>query len=124
MRSILAFIIILILSGSNIIPAVLNKSYAEEENFIYNDHGKRDPLWPLVSSSGSTMTYDTDFLITELNLEGIMVGSGGHNLAIINGRVLSKNENIGQFVIKSISSDTVILQKDTETFELKLKKEE
>ena len=125
MRSILAFIIILIFIGIGGIPSRVYKSYAEEENFIYNDHGKRDPLWPLVSSSGSTLTYDTDFLITELNLEGIMVAAaGGRNLAIINGRVLSENESVGQFIIKSISSDTVILQKDTETFELKLKKEE
>lgn len=96
----------------------------EAQEFLYEDHGKRDPLWPLVSSTGSLLSYDTDFLITDLNLEGIMVGSAGRNIAIINGKVLEENQSIGQFLIKSIGSDTVILEKEAQTFELKLKKEE
>ena len=119
------FILTILLSILSVPILSISEDTSQTGQFVYNDHGKRDPLWPLVSSSGGTMTYDTDFLVTELNLEGIMVATGSEgNLAIINGRVLKEHENIGQFIIQKISSDTVILQKDTETFELKLKKEE
>ena len=100
-----------------------NEKSAQEE-FVYNDHGVRDPFWPLVSNGGAILTYDKDLLISELTLEGIMVGADGKNLAIINGRILQKNDEVGEFIISEIQSDGVILMKNQEKFELRLKKEE
>ena len=97
---------------------------AQEQSFVYNDHGKRDPFWPLVTAEGSVLSYDTDFLISELHLEGVVIGAGGKNAAIINGKIVQVNDNLGEFVVTEISSGSVVLIKDGERFELMLKKEE
>ncbi len=95
--------------------------YAEDVEFEYNDHAKRDPLWPLVGVNGSIMNYDTDFLITDLALEGIITGADGQNLAILNGRIVGKNGRIGQFDVFEVNVDSVILKNKQEKFKLELK---
>ena len=92
--------------------------------FVYDDGGRRDPFWPLVNSNGAILNYESEFLITDLALEGIMAGTDGGNMAIINGRVLRANDSIGQFVVGDIAEDSIILRKGKQKFELKLKKGE
>jgi len=96
----------------------------EAEPFVYNAQGRRDPFWPLVTPSGAIITHEQDLTITDLILEGILTESETHNIAIINGRILNKEDTIGCFVIKEITPDTVILQKGKQIFTLKLKKED
>jgi len=96
----------------------------EDRSFEYNDEGRRDPFWPLVSSSGVILNYDSEFLITDLALEGIMAGEDGENYAIINGRILKVSDAIGQFIVEAIDDDRIVLKKGRQKFELKLKKEE
>lgn len=93
----------------------------ENESPLYDDHGKRDPFWPLVTSGGGIMSYETDFLISDLNLEGVVVGQGQENLAMINGRIVKENDTLGQFVVLRIEADNVTLLKDQQKFELRLK---
>ena len=105
--------------------AMSNSAVADEKNpFVYDDHGRRDPLWKLVTPEGAIQNYETDFLITDLALEGIMAGTDGENFAIINGRVLKKNDTIGQFVVEQIGDDMIVLKEGRKKYELKLKKEE
>ena len=92
--------------------------------FVYEDHGKRDPFWPLVSSAGNIVNYETDFQVTDLKLEGIISAGEGQNLAIINGRIVQTNDLLGLFTVIGIGNDSVTLGKDQQTFELRLKKEE
>lgn len=94
--------------------------WSDEKVFVYDDHGRRDPFWSLVNPGGTIVTYETDFVITDLTLEGISVGASGDNIAIINGRVVKTNDTIGQFVVSKINKDSVILTKGQEKFELKL----
>ena len=103
--------------------AGLNAS-AQDTPFEYNDHGKRDPLWPLVSSEGTILNFETEFLITDLALEGIMAGANGENFAIVNGLVLKKGDSIGQFTVERIGDDLIVLKQGRKKFELKLTKEE
>ena len=103
------------------IPLEINAQ--EAEGFIYNDHDRRDPFWPLVTSTGSINTYETDFLLSDLILEGIMADKG-NNVAIINGRILKTNDRIGQFVVVTVRDSSVILVNGDQQFELKLKKGE
>ena len=100
-------------------------AFAQEQGpFVYDDGGRRDPLWPLVNSNGVILNYESEFLITDLALEGIMAGAQGENLAIINGRILRTTDAIGQFVVESIAENSIILKKGKQKFELKLKKGE
>lgn len=96
----------------------------EDEPFQYDDHSRRDPFWTLVTPGGVILNYETDFLITDLALEGIMAGEDGQNFAIINGRVLETNDTIGQFTVEEIGDNRIVLKKGKQKFELKLKKEE
>ncbi len=115
-------IVVLILMPFN--GAVAQEQEASEESFVYDDRGRRDPLWRLVSPSGAILNYETDFLITDLSLEGIMAGKDGKNYAIINGRILKTADVIGKFTVENIGDNKIVLKKGKRKFELKLKKEE
>ncbi len=110
--------IILMLLG--IVPL----GWAEEPPFVYQDHGKRDPFWKLVTPSGAVMNYDTDISISDMLLEGIIAGPEGSNLAIVNNTIVKPNDRIGPFIIEKIENDKVFLRNGDENFVLKLQKEE
>ncbi len=94
-----------------------------KDGFVYDDHGKRDPFWSLVSSAGSITTYDSDYRISDLQLEGIMTGNDG-NLVVINGKIFKIKDMVGEYSVEQITASSVILKKGTQIFELQLKKEE
>lgn len=116
----LSLVLVLMVFGT----AVAQEEQQSEKPFVYDDNGRRDPLWPLVNSNGAILNYESEFLITDLTLEGIMAGTDGENMAIINGRVLKANDAIGQFIVGRIAEDSIILKKGKQKFELKLKKGE
>ena len=92
--------------------------------FVYDDHGKRDPMWYLVSTGGVVMDYSSEIVLSDLFLEGIMTSPDGKNVALLNGRIVRLNEKIGQFTIVDIRKDSIVLTDGQQRFELKLKKEE
>ena len=102
----------------------LSERQSQKQDFVYEDHGKRDPFWSLVSPTGAIINYDNDILISDMTLEGIIAGSDGKNLAIINNIIVKANDKIGLFVVEEIQSDKVLLRKEQERFVLKIKKEE
>src|SRR5262245_38306143 len=89
---------------------------AEEGAFVYDDHGNRDPFWPLVGDNGSIISYETEFTITDLVLEGIMAGTGGQHVAIINGRIVNTGDQLGNFTILELHTEAVIIKKDNLKF--------
>ena len=98
---------------------------AEGQSFVYDDKGSRDPLWPLVGSAGNVITYDTsDYIISDLVLEGIMSGGSQAGIAMINGKIVGVNDKIGQYVVVQIEKEMVLLKKGDQTYTLRLKKEE
>ena len=97
---------------------------AQPKPFVYDDHGKRDPMWYLVNTGGVVMDYSSEIVLSDLFLEGIMTSPDGKNVAILNGRLLRLNEKIGQFTIVEIGKDSIVLMDGQQRFELKLKKEE
>lgn len=107
-------ILVVLLSFSNLVYA--------QEAFVYDDHGKRDPFVPLVSSSGMVVTYDEDLSLNDLILEGIVADSSGNNAAIVNGKVVKAHDQIGPYTVDVIGTDHVEFLKGTQRFTLKLKK--
>ncbi len=97
---------------------------AQDEEFRYDDHGRRDPFWRLVTGTGAIVSYEQDIISSDLVLEGIMTGEGGQNIAIINGMIVGPLDRIGMFVVQDIQPDAVILRKGLENVTLKIKKEE
>ena len=109
-----------------IAPLVLILFFADslyaQENFVYDDHGKRDPFVPLVSSSGMVITYDENLSLNDLVLEGIASDASGNNAAIVNDKVVKIHDTIGPYVVDAIGPDYVEFLKGGEKFVLKLKK--
>jgi len=95
---------------------------ADRKDFTYDDHGKRDPFWPLVSPAGTFISYESDLTISDMILEGISSDATGSYIAIINGTVVRTNDKIGLFKVAQITSDQVILVQDKEKFILNLTK--
>ena len=89
---------------------------------MYDDHGKRDPFVPLVSSAGMVVTYDEDLAVNDLILEGIAADATGNNAAIVNGKFVKVHDQIGPYVVETITVDHVEFLKGNERFILKLKK--
>lgn len=99
-------------------------AWAGQDAFVYDDHGKRDPIWPLVSSAGNIINYDKEFQASDLKIEGILVGVNGQNLAIINGQIIKKGDLLGSLVVTGIGKNIVTFKQGEKEFELKLNKEE
>ena len=89
---------------------------------MYNDHGKRDPFMPLVSSDGIVVAYDQDLSVNDLTLEGIVADVSGRNVAIVNGKIVKAHDQIGSYVVETIAFDHVEFLKGTERFILKIKR--
>ena len=96
--------------------------YAQQDNFTYDNHGKRDPFGPLVSSTGALLAYDAELTVSDMNLEGVLADPQGHNMAIINGKVVKSADQMGPWQVGAIGADNVDLIKDGEKINLKLKK--
>ena len=97
---------------------------APDSNFVYDDHGKRDPLWTLLGHRGAIVNYDNDIQAIDMVLEGIMAEPTGDSVAIINVSILKVGDKVGFFIVKEIQNNAVVMQKGQEIFTLKLKKEE
>ncbi|NLE65342.1 MAG: hypothetical protein GX606_05455 [Elusimicrobia bacterium] len=94
-----------------------------QEPCVYDPHGQRDPFWPLVSDSGAIINYEVNFSASEMALEGIMSG-GEQGVAIINGEVMTPGQMLGAYQVDRIFSDSVVLIRDGQETELRLKKED
>ncbi len=94
----------------------------QNKNFVYDAKEKRDPFWPLVTSSGTILSYDEDLNYEDLIVEGIVYDSAGNSLAIINGKIFKTGSKITGYLISQIEENRVILIKDNKEFILNLRK--
>jgi len=120
------FLLIIVLSLL-VIPGDLKaeeKKSSSGDVFTYDDKGKRNPFWELLDDSGNIINYGGDIMVSDMQLEGIMLGANGNNVAIINGNVVQKDDMIGDFLVFDIQPNAVVLIKDDKRFELRIKKEE
>ncbi len=118
------FMMICIVFIGNHCAAAKAQEPAGPAGFVYQDQNKRDPFWRLVTPEGTIVTYDTDLMISDMILEGVIYDPEERSMAIINGKVMSKDQKIGLFTVKEIHQDHVLLSKGQEDFILRMKKEE
>jgi hypothetical protein len=86
---------------------------AEEETFIYDSMGRRDPFIPLLDKDSPTQLRTVFIppvleLPVEIKIKGIL-WSGREFFAIVNGEVRKKGDSIDGIRIKAIEEDRVIL---------------
>lgn len=97
-------------------------SFAEKK-FVYDSKGKRDPFIPLVTSEGNIVEIEPEEEIPGINLEGIIYDPNGESYAIVNKMVVKTQDTIGDYKVFKIESERILLLKDKEIIELRLKKE-
>ena len=94
----------------------------DNKTFVYNEHGKHDPFGPLVSLSGTIISYDSDITATDMNLEGVVIDAKGNNLAIMNGRIIKIGDQVGVYTVEAISNDHADMINGQERLTVKIKR--
>lgn len=80
------------------------------DSFSYDAHGKRDPFVSLMTSGNpSVISLENVESSDDIKLEGIAVGSGGENIAIMNGEMVRAGSKIGNLFIKSIAKKHAVV---------------
>lgn len=120
---IICSVLLMFVSGFSLAQNEVVSDGLVQEKFIYDDHAKRDPFWPLVSRSGTMISYEKEISIKDLILEGIISDAEG-NLAIINGNIVKKGDTVGIFTIETIGDYSITLTHKSKNFTLHLNKEE
>ena len=86
------------------------------ENFSYDSHGRRDPFVSLMAPGNpSASSLESIESAEDIRLEGIAVGAGGENIAIMNGEMVKVKSKVGNVFIKSIAKkEAVVIINGTE----------
>lgn len=117
LRTLLLFLVCVTAAGSGLC--------AEEEAFIYDSKGKRDPFIPLITDKvrfGVGMTgIET---IDDITLEGIVWDPAGDSFAIINGVIMREHEQVNNVRITKIASNAISILIDEKEFTIDLVEEE
>jgi len=114
------FILCLILSNSHYYA-----KGAEGDDFTYNAKGKRDPFVPLIGRAIPIIVTLKEVLSpNELTLEGIAIGAGGKQIAILNGQMVRENDRFGALLIKKISQKRVEFSIEGKDYKMNIREPE
>ena len=114
---------IIIVTAIFLLSISLIQAKEQDNGFVYDSKGKRDPFLSLVSPEGYLINIEPFSESSEISIEGIIYDPQGTSLAIINGEVLKAGDTIGRFEVIKIGKGKVILLKDSERFEIELREE-
>ena len=89
----------------------------------YDSLGYRDPMMPLVTTSGLIRDFGPASTSSDSHLEGIVYDEDDNSLAIIDGEIVTVGDVVGGMRILEIQKDGVIIQKDGQLREIKLEEE-
>src|SRR3989338_3316228 len=97
-----------------ILHSPFSVSLAKEEKFVYNNHNKRDPFYPIVSDQGEFLASAeaVENPNGDLALEGIVWDEKGGSAAIINDRIVQQGEQVGMYRVKAIQKTAVFLENE------------
>jgi hypothetical protein len=102
-----------------------------QDQFVYDDEGRRNPFVPLVSVDGRFVQMEKaqkkenkassslDFFV-----EGIIIDKYGLSYAIVNGKVVKVGDKLEDYQVLMIEEKRVTLIKEGEPFVIDWKKEE
>ena len=106
------------------ISAGLGAGVFAQNEFVYDDHGKRDPFIPLVTADGRLVKLEDETTkATMLAVEGIMCDEHGISYALVNGEIIKIGDTIGGYQVLRIEKNKVIFIKEGNSTEVELKKE-
>ena len=95
--------------------------FAEEEAYVYDSRGKRDPFIPLVGVAVTTVSSLDDVMsIEDVKLQGVASNAAGVQVAIINGEMIKEGEKSGRVTLKKIAKEKITILIDEESYEISL----
>jgi hypothetical protein len=116
------FIVTIITLGAGLAAAPC--AYCEtaaQDKIKYEAKGKRDPFVPLIGQEKAKVAgLENIASVEDINIEGIAIGSGGKNVAILNGQMVKDNDKFGALQIKKVSRKEVKISIDGKDYTLKL----
>jgi len=89
----------------------------------YNAGERRDPMTPLIGPDGLLAFDKSSANPLDINIEGIMVDSGGDSVVIINGEVYKTGDTINDANIVQILNDRILLVQEDEEKTIWLREE-
>ena len=107
-----------------ILICMVNIFAQAQDKIVYDDKGRHDPFIALVTPDGRLINLEPPEPGSKISLQGIIYDNDGGSYAIINEEVVSVGDNIFDYSVFKIDEDKVILLKDNQPVEYKLKKEE
>lgn len=113
---------IILVSGFFVIFAAAIFAFAQNE-FIYEAKAKRDPFIALITSDGKFLQLEKTEVTGALVLEGIIYDKNGVSYALVNGAVVKVGDEIEDYRVLKVEDKKVLLMKDGQITEIKLKKE-
>ncbi len=90
----------------------INTKVKKEKNFVYNSHGKKDPMLPVVDSNGNVLFVKkktTGETTVNITIQGIIFKRKGNSKVMINNILYKEGDKIGMMTIKKINKDNIIV---------------
>lgn len=108
-----------------VISFVSRVAFAEDQQFIYDPKGKRNPFIPLVTEDGRLVNLDkVEVPVGDVSVEGIIFDKKGRSYAIVNGAVVGIGDAIAGYEVLKIENNKVLFIKDGQIKEFMMHKEE
>ena len=96
----------------------------DDEAFIYDAQGRRDPFAPLVRDgklvSSTVAGPTTSGSVGPLTLDGILWDPTGQSIVLINGTEAKIGDTVGGYVVRDIRQDAVTLEQDGDILVLQI----
>lgn len=96
------------------------QAQAADSQFVYDAGGKRDPFIPLIGITGSKTVASADLSLTSIKFQGIVLDKNSNMAAMVNGELYRIGDKIGKFVLKNVSSNSIIVNDGAKDFTLTL----
>lgn len=104
----------------SVVCLLFSAALAQDE-FKYDDQGRRDPFIPLVTSDGRFIELDKQEAKGVLSLQGIIYDENGLSCAMVNGAAVRIGDVVGGSQVLKIEKNKVIFIKEGNTFAVELK---
>lgn len=98
----------------------INFSVANEDRFVYDSKGKRDPFISLLGTNVKVTDVELLESIKDIRVEGVIIDSTG-SAAIMNNNIVRLGEFIGGFKLTQVTNYRVILERNGKEHAIKFR---
>lgn len=86
----------------------------KKDTQVYDKKNKRDPFVPLIGIVTAKDGATVDMSLSNLKFQGIVLDKNGNKIAMINNEFYKVGDNVGKFVLKNVSTNSIVLGDQTQ----------